>query len=373
MHFQDSNWLKLALLSWDDIYRLRPRGVNDRDTELVREIRGESDLLRDVTPSPRDLDTVAEAFYELLERCRLLTRYGASRALRVASPPYSPFSNTVDWRNGEPDPEPIHRRELVWIYCNGIDQTDSKMARILRHRLVECGLARQVDAHDPWVGLHPKLGTVYLTALADTVARHNRVAPVTDDPRMHHAVGTLDRLADLLDQPVSPTPTDTQSAYAHLTLRAVLKPENVAAVSASRLLAFRQRYASELAAYRTHLESLAAELDQIATVENPTIAQGHLTALYNRTTKRQLDELRRALRAFGIESTIGTLGLKADLGAASGTVLGAAAAAGGHVVAGAAAVALTVVPYIAGHYKEWQTLRTTSPVAYLLAAEQKLN
>jgi predicted hydrolase (HD superfamily) len=46
--------------------------------------------------------------------------------------------------------------------------------------------------------MHPKLAPIYLATLADAIARHNRISPATDDTRLHHAVGALDRLAELL-------------------------------------------------------------------------------------------------------------------------------------------------------------------------------
>lgn len=38
LQFRDDNWLKLALLSWDNIARIRPQAVRERerDSELVR-------------------------------------------------------------------------------------------------------------------------------------------------------------------------------------------------------------------------------------------------------------------------------------------------------------------------------------------------
>lgn len=384
MHFQDSDWLKLALLSWDRLVRLRPRDVDDRDSELVREIRGETDLLEEITPSDHDLETVARAFFELLGDDGPAADHPAFEALRVADPTpgiraddearslMAPWSNAPDIQLAPPsqqlDDRSLHPVELTWIYCGA----GTKMAYQLRQQLVEARLARQVGEADPWVGLHPRLGSVYLAALADTVARHNALSPVTDDPRMHHAVGALDHLAELLGQAVAPAMEDTRAAYVHLTLRAVLKPENLAAVSVSQLTGFRQRYAAELSAFRSHVDSLAAELQQIAAVENPVVAQAHLQALYERTTKPELDELRRALRAFGITSTVGALGLKVDLGAASGTALGTLAVTGGHPTVGTAAVALTIVPYLAGRLKARRQARVGSPAAYLLAMERKL-
>ncbi|MEW2621299.1 hypothetical protein [Streptomyces sp. NPDC048106] len=118
----------------------------------------------------------------------------------------------------------------------------------------------------------------------------------------------LDHLTDLLDQPVPTGHLDTRAAYVHLSLRAAIRPERIAAVPVSQLVRFRQRYAPELAAFHAHIDFLATELEQIAAVENAEIAQAHLQALYERATKPQLDELRRALRFFGIESTVATLG-----------------------------------------------------------------
>ncbi|MGX1542217.1 hypothetical protein [Streptomyces adustus] len=85
-----------------------------------------------------------------------------------------------------------------------------------------------------------------------------------------------------------------------------------------------------------------------------------------------MDELRRALRGFGVESTAGALGLKVDLGAAAGTVLGAAAAAGGQLVVAGTAVTVAVLPYVAQRVSGFRAMRRDSPVAYLLAADRKL-
>lgn len=55
--FHEDSWLKLALLTWDNIARIRPRGIGDSDIELVRQVRAETDLIMDLTPSAADLST----------------------------------------------------------------------------------------------------------------------------------------------------------------------------------------------------------------------------------------------------------------------------------------------------------------------------
>src|SRR4029079_3378170 len=121
-----SGWLKLALLSWERIVRLRPREVDDRDSELVREIRAESDLLREIAPSPHDLETVAAAFFELLGDDGPLAGWGA-RILHAADPTLDvgPFLAPYSQR---PADDVLHDQDLVWIYCGG---TGTKMSREL--------------------------------------------------------------------------------------------------------------------------------------------------------------------------------------------------------------------------------------------------
>lgn len=52
----------------------------------------------------------------------------------------------------------------------------------------------------------------------------------------------------------------------------------------------------------------------------------YLKTPYRQETAPQIDELRRGLRGLGIETTVGTVGLKVDLGQLAGSIatLGAA-------------------------------------------------
>lgn len=126
-----------------------------------------------------------------------------------------------------------------------------------------------------------------------------------------------------------------------------------------------------LAAFRTHIASLGDELASVAAVENITIAQAHLEALYENETKPLLDDLRRALLGHGVESAAGSLGVRIDLNAATGTVLGGIAATGGQLAVAGAAVAVGVVPYVASRVRA-RRQHKASPVAYLLAANREL-
>ncbi|MFF2552219.1 DUF6236 family protein [Nocardia sp. NPDC058058] len=361
MRFRSEDWLKLAMLTWDQVGRIRPRLAMDADSDLVRELTAESDFLFDLEPSERDLGTVGKVFGEIVELggAELRDRFGVHGAL--AAPPQPRSAGLRDRYPG-----------LVWVYAGDAGR---KIAHALLLSLVEAELAVVQDEDGvTHVGLHPVFARIYLTALADAVTENALLCPVTDDRDAHSAVGTLDRLYELLLDKGAARPAigDIDHAYIHIAVEAVLRPVNIAEVPVRTLIDFRERHAAELAAFRKHVGSLAEELARIGAIESPVAAHAHLHSVYRATTKPQLDELRRALRGFGLESGTGMLGLKVDLTGASGTVVGGFAAAAGQPVVAAAGLTLTIAPYVAGRLKARRALREQSSVAYLLAVDRDL-
>lgn len=365
-HFQDDDWLKLALLAWDKIARVRPRGLPDNDDLIVRQLRAETDILMDIVPSEADLATVTAAFTDIVaSHERELVSYFAGSA---------PWQDDERWTQGFANRATL----LVALFDLYAGPEDPMISQELCDLLISLDLAEPAKTgtagEQHWISVRRRLGSAYLASLADVMAQRNMLSPVTDSDRMHRAFGALDRIPEMLFSDDDPAPglEDADSAYLHVALDAVLEPRRLADVPTTALIKFRDRYRAELIAFRQHIEGLSSELRAIAAVENLEVTRAHLESLYERTTKPQLDELRRALRGLGIESAIGTMALKIDVNAAAGTLVGGIAAAGGQwAVAGAAAV-ITVIPYIASIRKQRHEI-ATSPVAFLLAADRKLS
>ncbi|MBF6132511.1 hypothetical protein IU501_05800 [Nocardia otitidiscaviarum] len=364
MRFRNENWLKLALLTWDHLARIRPRLTLDSDSDAVRRLQDETDFLHSVEPVREDLRKLASVFGDIVraDEDRLLERY-AWREVVTSGRPSSRDAN---------GPRATYPG-LVWIHAG---TGGPKMHLALSRLLEEQGLAITVEeAAGSYVGMHPRLARIYLTALADVVATRHRLSPATDDPRMHAAVGTVDRLYDLLvdDEATSPVFDDVQHAYIHLAVNATLRPERLKEVPLSTLIAFRERHAGQLRAFRDHVGALSKEIESVAEIEDPAVAQLHLKSVYRSTTKPQLDELRKALSAFGVDSTAGLLGLKVDLPASAlaGAVGGALTGVSGFTGAGAG-FAFAAVPYVADRIRLRRKAIQESPVSYLLAVDRKL-
>jgi hypothetical protein len=355
MHFQDDTWVKLAVLTWDRVARVHPPELPSRDSELVRRIQDESDFVLEIAPSHHDLDVVATTFAAVLDPDVVDRHLERSRRTGYLMPP----SNAYSWQ----------APEMVWIYQG---ETMRKVSTTMAERMLELELARPHATNQRWIAVPSTFASIYLAVLADAMGHHNDMSPVTDDPRVHRASGSMEHLMEaLVGTGPAPAVDNAPNAYLHVAIQAVLEPKGLAEVPVSKILKFRQRHGAELVAFRTHVAGLGEELARVAEVENLTVAQAHLQALYTSRTKPMLDDLRKALRGFGIESAAGSLGLRVDLNAATGTVLGGIAAAGGQLALAGAAVAVGVVPYVASRVRA-RKQHKASPVAYLLAADREL-
>jgi hypothetical protein len=364
--FRDDQWLKLALLMWDNVARIRPPGISSHDSALVRRICDDTKFVINISPDEAALAQVCQTFLELLQ---------AYEDQLIAT--YAPIGHStgppVERRStGDPAKQfETSESSLTWIY---IGSRGRKIAEPLVGRLIEAGLAVERPGRN-YLGFHPRLGSIYMAVLAEVIAAKNRLSPTTDQPLMYSAIGATDRLMTLAleydEVDLTPDPT---SAYLQFAIRSVILPNRLSEVPVKKLIHFHTKYQPELSAFREHITDLANELEDVAATENREIAYAHLNNIYKTKTKPQLDDLRHGLRSLGVESTLGTLALKVDVGAtAATTILGGVAAAEGQWVIGSAALAIGTTRYLVGKFAERREKVRKSPATYLLRIQNELN
>jgi hypothetical protein len=131
MHFQSDDWVKLALLTWDTIVRVRPRDLEDRDDDLVKQVRADTPYLIEMVPSMADLRVVTASFEDVLRTYRrdLVARYGMDRA----------DSWTYDLRYQPPASNVYVADEtLFWVFCG---PSGARIGSDLKQLLLREGLA----------------------------------------------------------------------------------------------------------------------------------------------------------------------------------------------------------------------------------------
>src|SRR3989442_1555566 len=179
IHFKDERWLKLSAFYWDRMARVTPEKYPRADSAVVTSLGSFIENLPPSYVSP----SFGERFVEFVNEHgkALRKRYGLALC--------------DNW-----GPIPSERRPPPAGGSSGSDHRLShvfyeKMSPTVRAVFTENDLARPDPSDQRWIGMHPKVADVYMTAMADQLAADRGLFPVTDEAIDHLAVGgwTMER------------------------------------------------------------------------------------------------------------------------------------------------------------------------------------
>ncbi|HEU5126546.1 MAG TPA: DUF6236 family protein [Glycomyces sp.] len=384
-HFHDPGWLRIAALYWPRMARIAPLGYADVENPDARRLRDELDFVLDLDPGDRSrreaglkaLRAIGMHGGRIRDRYRIPERIvrtvgGASGAsmerVEYRFPDLGATVRLEDpvrrWPRPVDFPVPASFGRLIGLHRD-------KVYRVLLMRLERNRLA-VIDDSGEYAAVHPNFAWAYMCMLADEMAAERRLVPVSDDASAYANCGawTPDRFASvLLGQELAEQPRerDQRASLAMLALR-VAVPSGLEDVPIDRIIAIRKRHGAELDAFRELIAATSDELaEELGGITDPAVLQAYLEETAARRFERPLADLRRAMRALGVETTLGAASVKFELPAAA--ALAAGWAAGQPVVAGAGAAF-----GIAAWYRNWRHSRSelarSSPVGYLWRVER---
>lgn len=364
IHFRDDNWVKLSMLYWKRLQRIVPPNYPRHDSQTVGKFV-EHGLITEVDPSA-SADEIAPMFAEAIRHNedRLRDRYGIWEGGSDHGHHDSP--NDVMQRFADGDPGLGGRTAFIHT---------SKIAGGLRNQLVDSGLgAANRNGNPEWIGVHPQIARVYMTALAEDIARRSLVHPVSEDPVDLVAVSgwSLDRLtAALLKTGHGPEGgiLAPDATLAFMAVRSVV-PADLNTVTATKILETRNSYGDELLSFQQAIQGIA-DSARLADVVDPSALQLHLTDAYEDHVAPKLAALERDLRKLGIDTVRGYVTMRATIPAVLGTGL-AEVGANEKVIAGSA-VLLAAVGVAESMRARREALMRQNPAAYLLHLKRDLN
>jgi hypothetical protein len=149
INIRSDEWIKLAALYWNRIGRIVPPGYPTRDSPTVEALIADCDLIADLDPE-RASASIARDFLNVLSRNHeaLRARY---RVDAIAHP---------QGRHNDREPS----EDIAFIHF-------FKVPKPLPEQLIRHELAIEAfDGDDHWLGVHPRIAEVYMTALAETMA-----------------------------------------------------------------------------------------------------------------------------------------------------------------------------------------------------------
>ncbi|MFF4410361.1 DUF6236 family protein [Streptomyces sp. NPDC001404] len=317
-HVRDDAWLKASSLYLPQVARVRPPGYPVSDSPTAAVLRDELDFLLDVDPSPWAGATAREfeAFVDREEET-LRARYQLPQRTSRNSAFMAEVGNP--WHQNQ--------RRFAWIHTSqlGIPATDwGPRGTPFTEHLCDLGLAWDtrfdpltgVQDDGRWLGMHPRLISVYSCALAHRIAQANALAPVTEDPRLFALPSncTVDELGNALLQGSRsaslPGSSDQVAVlYACAAVQAVV-PARIAGVPVERIVRARRGLSDEFDAFRAHIDALGEEFAWLDGIEDPEILQSQLRSMIERDLTKPTRELERGLRALGMQPVRAALGLK---------------------------------------------------------------
>jgi hypothetical protein len=361
IHFKNDSWVKAAALYWDRLGRIVPSTYQTEDSDTVRSLGDFIETLRPEWVRPEFGETFVEFARE--HGLALRGRFG------------------VDLRDQWPE-LPMAQRPPAAGGLSGTDPRLSyvfyeKMTPILRDLLVDSGIALPDQGDPRWVGMHPRLAHVYMTALADELAGERGLYPLTDETLDHLAVGgwTVERLAqalfgDIELAPAERQPREVEGCTAYVALQTVL-PRNLDELPVDRILEFRAKYPGERAAFQQYISEFLKPREWLAEIKDPAVLERRLQTEFEKELRPRMDEFRDKLRDVNIDTIWGALAIQVavpSILAQGAALLGVAVNPIGGILAGAA---LALIPVLRDRRKAKRELRS-SPVAYLQRVEKDL-
>src|SRR5262245_23700591 len=151
IHFKDDRWLKLSALYWDSMARITPDDYPREDSPVVKSL---GQFIENLPPSYVS-PTFGERFVEFVKKDgkALQKRYGVSLRDKWKSIPSERRPPPAGGSSGSD-----HRLSHVFY---------EKMSKTVRAAFTDNDLARPDPYDERWIGMHPKVADVYMTAMAD--------------------------------------------------------------------------------------------------------------------------------------------------------------------------------------------------------------
>ncbi|HEV7375264.1 MAG TPA: DUF6236 family protein [Pyrinomonadaceae bacterium] len=371
LHFRDEAWLKGAVLYWDRVDRILPAFPEDflnfapDDSDAVVALKGEGYIGR-IVPSD-EAKKVGTSFLELIKQ--------HEEALRAK---YD-VSKVSEWEiNPEPERVPVNEPLPEDYDCRFAYIAEGKMPHALHDALVETGLAIKgvYEAGLDFLGMHPKLASIYMTSLAEEITAGKPYQPITENPKLHIAVSdcTMERIAqallgdensELLFADSNKRQDEAETFMASFCLQTVM-PKNIESLEVRKIIDFKKTRRDEMRNFRRSLEDFVINLEWLEGVKNQNEMQKALKRAYDARIAPQLKEAESFFRTLGGGTVLSTIALSpASLPNSLGSLLNIP------LEPIAAGLAIAMLPVLYG--ARWMAREKVGSIAYLLHVKEGLN
>jgi hypothetical protein len=343
--------------------RIVPEGVHPDDSESVKSLVG-AGFVKSMDPTGAAFE-IATPFRELLKR----RSAALQRRFRLSESRFEVALRKLRLRS------PRQGQGLSII-------SSAKFDRDLLGDLKALDLASVItpEGRYEWIGMHPTLARVYMTALAETMAPWLGARPVAESAFDHIAISgvTLERLTDALlsekrSKPEKPDRSqEVEETLATIAFRSVVpaKPE---LIPASQIIEFRETYGEERAQFQLEISKIIKDCEHLGQITDEARLRQHLEDMYKTRLAGKLERMEQAMRRARWDVLDGTIA--ASWAVPTAVVTGLAALGLALPAVSVAAVGIAFGGWQIWRKREKSVAETMkpSPEAYLYRAKRFLS
>ncbi len=371
IHFRDETWLKASALYWDKINRIVPddmRGLTD-DSPTVKVLQDELGFIDDIPPAYPQTASVSSVFESVL------------KSLSAEMQKRFDISQVNSWPANATKVRSQYNERLP----NGFDPRlayvqRAKMSSSLSESLVELRLAEHLPSFEfdkDWYGMHPRLASVYMTALAQMMARDGHMYPVPERDEDQVAVVelSLDEMAAVLlatsndhflpnyEAEQNLTRENLKKRYVELVFPIVI-PKGLDHVEAQDIVKLRKgSYTAAFRAFQEKINEIASEarVDELNQITNQVSRDSHIQNEVQKELLEPFEEMKAKMDEMENGSVSTVMSVMVQIAMVAKT--------GGLAIA---STALNMIPGVAKEREAANKEIAASPSAFLLHIEENL-
>jgi Family of unknown function (DUF6236) len=241
INLTNKNWVKHALLFWDNISRIVPQSVEPSDNEDIIRIKHETGFINDYRPERWDTSHAFQDFSRELRPILESDRFFHDRF----------FERERHNRNYDRDYQNRRRFFSDMVQSSGTYIHVEKMEPRLKEYLFEVGIAvpGQHEWED-WVKIDNEIGLLYMTYFAKSISKNKSLPIVTDIEQSFSASLYFE----------SPINSDYNNQFEYKLgnlLIETIVPKNINDVPLNKILDIRRKYDGERTAFFDEISNLS--------------------------------------------------------------------------------------------------------------------
>lgn len=269
INLTNKNWVKHALLFWDNISRIVPQSVEPMDSEDIIKIKEVSGFINDYYPERWD---ISRTFYDFSRELKPILESHTFFRDRYFEREYHHRQYRRDFQN---------RRRFFseLVQANGSYIHVEKMDTRLKEYLFDIGLAIPGrNEWEDWIKIDNEIGLLYMTYFAKSISKNNSL-PIVTDIELSFSVSIY------FESPIN-SDYNNQFEYklGNLLIETIV-PKNINNVSLDKILEIRRKYDGERVAFFNEISNLSNAIIGLDNANSLNDALHHHSKLILNETK----------------------------------------------------------------------------------------